>query len=40
MSEIQVKEIMIPISNYVTVRKEDSLVEVLQALEQTRKSEN
>jgi len=36
MDEIQVKEIMIPISNYVTVQKEDSLVEVLQSLEQAR----
>jgi len=40
MNEIQVKEIMIPFSNYVTVRKEDSLVEAFQALEQARKSEN
>ena len=40
MNEIQVKEIMIPVSNYVTVRQEDSLVEVFQALEQARKSEN
>jgi CBS domain containing-hemolysin-like protein len=36
MDEIQVKEIMIPISDYVTVQKEDSLVEVLQSLEQAR----
>jgi CBS domain containing-hemolysin-like protein len=40
MNEIQVKEIMIPISNYVTVQKEDSLVEVLQSLEQARKSDS
>ena len=40
MNEIQVKEIMIPISNYVTVQKEDSLVEVLRSLEQARKSDN
>ncbi len=39
MDKIQVKEIMIPILNYVTVQKENSLVEVLQSLEQTRKSE-
>jgi CBS domain-containing protein len=39
MDKIQVKEIMIPILNYVTVRKENTLVEVLQALEQARKSE-
>ena len=40
MDKIQVKEIMIPILNYVTVQKENSLVEVLQSLELTRKSEN
>ena len=40
MDKIQVKEIMIPISNYVRVQKEDSLVEVLHALEQTRESDN
>jgi len=39
MKTIQIKEIMIPISDYVTVQKEDSLVEVLQCLEQTRKSD-
>ena len=40
MDKIQVKEIMIPILNYVTVQKENSLVEVLQSLELARKSEN
>ena len=40
MDKIQVKEIMIPILNYVTVQKENSLVEVLQSLELNRKSEN
>jgi CBS domain-containing protein len=39
MDKIQVKEIMIPISDYVRVQKDDSLVEVLQSLEQTRKSD-
>ena len=39
MDKIQAKEIMIPILNYVTVQKENSLVEVLQSLEQARKSE-
>ena len=39
MDKIQVKEIMIPILDYVTVQKENSLVEVLQALELSRKSE-
>ena len=39
MNKIQVQEIMIPISNYVTVQKENSLVEVLQSLERTRKAD-
>ena len=38
MKDIQVKEIMIPMSNYVTVKKESSLIEVLQALDADRKS--
>jgi len=40
MKKTQVKEIMIPILNYVTVQKENTPVEVLQSLEQARKSEN
>lgn len=36
MKDIQVKEIMIPIKNYVTVKKGNSLIEVLQALEADR----
>ena len=40
MNKTLVKEIMIPILNYVTVQKENTLVEVLQSLEQARKSEN
>jgi CBS domain-containing protein len=40
MIKRQVKEIMISISNYATVQKEDSLVGVLRALEQARKSES
>lgn len=40
MNEIQVKEVMIPISNYVTVQKEDSLVEVLRVLEKAREEES
>ena len=39
MDKIKVKEIMIPILDYVTVHKENSLVEVLQSLEQARTSE-
>ena len=39
MNKIQVQKTMIPISDYVTVKKEISLVEVLQSLEQTRKSD-
>lgn len=40
MNKTQVKEIMIPISNYVTVQKENTIVEVLQSLEHARKSVN
>lgn len=40
MNEIHVKDIMIPISDYVTVQKEDSLVEVLRVLEKARESES
>lgn len=36
MKKIFVKELMIPISNYVTVKKTDTLVDVLQALESVR----
>jgi CBS domain containing-hemolysin-like protein len=38
MKKIFVKELMIPISNYVTVKKTDTLVDVLQALESSRKA--
>jgi CBS domain containing-hemolysin-like protein len=40
MNKTQVKEIMIPILNYVTVQKENTLVEVFQSLDRARKSEN
>ena len=40
MKKIQVQEIMIPISNYVRVQKDDSLVEVLQFLEKARTSDS
>lgn len=40
MKDIKVKEVMIPISNYVTVKQTDSLVDVLQALEATRQSKS
>ena len=40
MNKTQVKELMIPILKYVTVHKDNTLVEVLQSLEQARKSEN
>ena len=36
MKDILVKEIMIPISDYVTVRKSDNLTEVLRAIEERR----
>ena len=39
MKEILVKEIMIPILNYVTVRKSDNLTEVLRAIEERRTAE-
>ena len=40
MNEIQVKVVMIPISDYVTVQNEDSLVEVLRALEKARETDS
>ncbi len=39
MKDILVKEIMIPIANYVTVRKGDNLTEVLRAIEERRVAE-
>ena len=39
MKDILVKELMIPIGNYVTVKKEDHLVDVLAAIENKRKGE-
>jgi len=36
MKKIHIKELMIPISKYVTVKKTDTLVDVLQALELAR----
>lgn len=39
MKEVKVKEVMIPIANYVTVKKENNLVEVLQALENAKTSQ-
>ncbi len=38
MQEVIIKELMIPISNYVTVKRSDTLVDVLQALESERQS--
>ena len=38
MKKIFVKELMIPISNYVTVKKTDTLVDVLQSLESARQA--
>ena len=40
MNDIPVKAVMIPISSYVTVSKTDSLVDVLTALEEARRSKN
>lgn len=39
MKDILVKEVMIPIADYVTVKKEDHLVEVLHAIERKRQAE-
>jgi CBS domain containing-hemolysin-like protein len=39
VKEILVKEIMIPISDYVTVRKSDNLTEVLRVIEERRATE-
>lgn len=38
MKKFFVKELMIPISDYVTVKKTDTLVDVLQALESARQA--
>jgi len=38
MENIKVKNVMIPIAEYVTVKKEDGLMEVLQAMERKRKA--
>lgn len=40
MKDIKVKAVMIPISNYVTVKQTDSLVGVLQVLEENRQSKS
>ena len=39
MKKNTVKQAMIPIANYVTVKNEDNLVDVLQALEEARESQ-
>jgi Mg2+/Co2+ transporter CorC len=39
MKKIFVKELMIPLSDYVTVKKTDTLVDVLQALESARQAD-
>ncbi len=38
MKDIQVKKIMIPITEYVSVKKKNSLIEAMQALEMDRNS--
>mgnify|MGYP001820886360 CR=1 FL=1 len=38
MKETTVKQAMIPIANYVSVKKENNLVDVLQSLEEARES--
>ncbi|MBW2634960.1 MAG: CBS domain-containing protein, partial [Deltaproteobacteria bacterium] len=39
MIDILAKDVMIPISRYVTVKKTDTLINVIQALDDARKSE-
>jgi CBS domain containing-hemolysin-like protein len=39
VKDILAKELMIPIANYVTVKKEDRLIDVLTAIEKKRKAE-
>lgn len=39
MIDVLVKDVMIPISMYVTVKKDNTLIDVLQALDNTRDSE-
>lgn len=39
MRDVLVKDVMIPIANYVTVNKTDHLVQVLQAIERKRQAE-
>ena len=39
MINVQVKDVMIPISRYVTVKKDNTLIEVLAALDDARQSE-
>ena len=40
MKDMKVKQVMIPLSDYVTVKQTHSLVDVLQALEQARRSKS
>lgn len=39
MKEIRVKDVMIPIAKYVTVKKDNNLTDVLHAIEKKRKAE-
>ncbi len=39
MRDILVKDVMIPIEKYITVKKEDHLIDVLHAIERKRKAE-
>lgn len=40
MKEVKVREVMISLSKYITVKKTDNLVEMLQALEAARRSKS
>ena len=38
MKDIQIKEVMIPLEDYVTIKKEDTLYDVFQTLEASKKA--
>ncbi len=38
MKDIQIKEVMIPLSNYVTIKKDDTLYSVFQVLEEKKQA--
>ncbi len=38
MKSIMIKDVMIPISDYMTIKEEDTLFDVFQMLEKTRRN--